>query len=267
MELTATQLIDNTLTEVQKVDYLNLKQKDDNFEGLNQEEQIRFNEFKKMLAKAKTTQHIIPLKEEFKKVFPQVASHFNSDETKAIIAKVISNIEPAQLLEAIIKKNITTTEDGVEKVIGQTSGFTIKELNKAIKGFGTEAEGNEEGTIAVATFKLADYKFSHEKATPEFTWEFGKRYGGLAWQTKAIQAITHKKGDVFGGVEALEEVLAKATPEFKAWLEVAKEGAGPAKGKQIFENKRAFFKLFGLNENKEVLKNVKVATPKAAAKK
>ncbi len=279
MELTATQLIDSTLNEVQKAEYLSLKSKEDNFDGLSQEEQIRFNEFKKMLTKAKSTQHIIPLKEEFKKVFPQVASHFNSDETKAIIAKVVANITPAQLLEAVIQKNIITTEDGVEKNIGKTSGFAIKDLNKAIKGFTGGATDVESKAITVGTFQLADYpEFTDDKKEgTEFTWEMNGVKYGPSWKQRFINHLVGKdsKADTFGGVDALEKLLPKLDAGFLAWLEVSKEGSGPAKGKQIFENKRAFFKLFGLNENKQPLKNVKFAEvkpeevkpSKAAAKK
>jgi hypothetical protein len=82
-----------------------------------------------------------------------------------------------------------------------------------------------------------------------------KRHG-RGVEGKVVQAIT---GQGKGGVKALDEALAHATEDFKKWLEVFKVGEGPAKGKQIFENKRKFFALFGLNENRE--------TPEQAAAK
>ena len=261
------QIITTALTAEKAARYNDLKNKDDNFEILSAEEQQELSGYKKAIAHAKANQHILPLKEEFKRVFPQVAGHFNADESKAIIGKVVGNLTAEQILEAIVKKNITSTQDGVDTVVGQTNGVTLKDLTKALKNFGSTGTSAEAGTIAVGTFKLADYNFTHPKATePEFVWEFGKRYGGLAWQNGAVAAITHKKGDTFGGTEALDAVLEKATPEFKSWLEEYREGQGPSKGKKIYDNKRAFYKYFGLDENREPLAKFKVAKPKAEAK-
>jgi len=276
MEFNLQQVIAAALNETQQARYNELKNKDDNFEVLTAEEIVELNGFKKAIADAKKNQHIIPLKEDFKKVFPQVADHFTSDEAKNIVKRVVAKLDVKAILEAIIKKDIVAVEDGVEVVKGQTSGFTVKELTKALKDGGTTDSG--EG-IKVRDFKLSEFKFTGKdkeaidkaikdgKVTDTFTWMFGKQYGGLAWQNVVIQAITHKGN---GGVKALDAALKGATPEFTAWLEVSRQGEGPAKDRQIFENKREFFKKFGLTENRETFaeaKKKKDAAKAAAAKK
>ena len=269
MEFNLQQIIATALTAEQVNTFNTLKNKDDNFEILSAEEQAQYTELKKLIAHAKAQQHIIPLKEEFKKVFPQVASHFTADESKAIINKVVANLNASQILEAIVKKNITSTQDGQEVVVGQTAGLTLKELNKALKGFSGGATGDNEGAIAVGTFKLADFpEFTHpKKEGEEFTWEInGVRYGP-GWKQKFIDYLVGKDGDTFGGVKALEEITPHLNEDFKKWLEVGKEASGPAKKLgMLYLNKRAFYKYFGLDENKQPLKGVKVAGEKSDAK-
>lgn len=268
MEFNLQQVIATALNPEQVNTFNTLKNKDDNFEILSAEEQSKYTELKKLIAHAKANQHIIPLKEEFKKVFPQVAGHFSADETKAIINKVVANLSASQVLEAIIKKNITSTQDGQEVVVGQTSGLTLKELNKAIKGFSGGATADSEESVAVGTFKLADFpEFKHpKKEGDEFTWEIGGVRYGPGWKQKFIDYLVGKDGETFGGAEALEQITPHLNEDFKKWLEVSKEGAGPMKGKQLFLNKRAFYKYFGLDENKAPLAGKKVAGAKADAK-
>ena len=99
--------------------------------------------------------------------------------------------------------------------------------------------------LVVGTFQFADYGFTmpnkKDKNVPmgngetSLEWDFNKRYGGLSWQQKFINAIIAK---------GYEDLISKITPEFKAWLQTSVVGQGPKKGQDIFLNKRDFLKIF-----------------------
>lgn len=105
----------------------------------------------------------------------------------------------------------------------------------------------EKAPLYIGVFQFADYGFTMpmkaDGVTPmghgetELNWDWNKRYGGLSWQQKFINAIIAK------GYEA---ILEKATPEFKSWLMESVEGQGPAKGKKLFKNKREFLGMFDI---------------------
>jgi hypothetical protein len=105
----------------------------------------------------------------------------------------------------------------------------------------------EKAPLYIGVFQFADYGFTMpmkaDGVTPmghgetELNWDWNKRYGGLSWQQKFINAIIAK---------GYEQILEKATPEFKSWLMESVEGQGPAKGKQLFKNKREFLGMFDI---------------------
>lgn len=130
------------------------------------------------------------------------------------------------------------------------------------KGWGKSAIAQQEAPavteeevkqpVIVGKFKLADYGFKmptkKNTTTPlstatEFEWDFNRQYAGTGWELKFINVLVER------GLADLEQHMTK---EFKEWLEVCTiPTKGPFTGKQIFKNKRKFYKRFGLDENKQ----------------
>lgn len=135
----------------------------------------------------------------------------------------------------------------VVKAYADSQGW-LKSVEVTEKGTTTSTKqksGEEVKPLYIGVFKFADYGFTMPfkkdgkslmgDGETELHWDYNKRYGGLSWQQKFINVIKAK---------GYQHILEVAEPEFKSWLMESVEGQGPAKGKQLFKNKREFLGLF-----------------------
>jgi hypothetical protein len=118
---------------------------------------------------------------------------------------------------------------------------------KAVPAKGAKGTAKKKAPVIIGTFNFSDYGFTmpnkKDKNVPmgdgetSLVWDFHKRYGGLSWEQKFINAILEK---------GYEHVVSVASKEFQDWVETSVEGGGPKIGKQIFKNKREFLSAFDI---------------------
>lgn len=116
--------------------------------------------------------------------------------------------------------------------------------------------------MIVGKFHFKDYGFEDKRAVDEkgnpitsLDWTIVKAYAPYSWQRKFVntilknginnpkQAITPEDK-----AKAIDKALGFASPEFLQWLETAEEGQRSKKGMILYNNKKRFYKLFGIDE-------------------
>lgn len=143
--------------------------------------------------------------------------------SKVYSVEVVKAYADSQGWLSTVEEKTTTTKEKKETTTEQKEPLYIGMFNFADYGFNMPMK--------------ADGKTPMGKGETDLNWDWNKRYGGLSWQQKFINAIIAK---------GYEQILEKATPEFKSWLMESVEGQGPAKGKQLFKNKREFLGMFDI---------------------
>lgn len=161
------------------------------------------------------------------------------------VAKVFKDLTDLEIdFNELMASKVYSVE--VVKAYADSQGW-LKSVEVTEKGTTTTKQKSDEEVkpLYIGVFKFADYGFTmpYKKdgkslmgdGETELHWDYNKRYGGLSWQQKFINVIKAK---------GYQHILEVAEPEFKSWLMESVEGQGPAKGKQLFKNKREFLGLF-----------------------
>jgi hypothetical protein len=162
------------------------------------------------------------------------------------VAKVFKDLTDLEIdFNELMTSKVYSVE--VVKAYAQSQGWLSTVATTTSTTEKKEKTKEEKPALYIGVFQFADYGFTMpmkaDGVTPmghgetELNWDWNKRYGGLSWQQKFINAIIAK---------GYEQILEKATPEFKSWLMEYRIGSGPAKDKQIYENKREFLKQFDM---------------------
>lgn len=165
------------------------------------------------------------------------------------IKKVYSDLTALEISFAeLMTQNLFSVET-VKSWVQAQNWYVAPVVVEATTSTKDKKEKSEEAVepLYIGVFNFADYGFTMPfnkdgtklmgNGETSLNWDWNKRYGGLSWQQKFINAIKTK---------GYEQILEKATPEFKSWLMEFKIGSGPAKDKEIFENKREFLKMFDI---------------------
>jgi len=163
------------------------------------------------------------------------------------VAKVFKDLTDLEIdFNQLMASKVYSVE--VVKAYADSQGWlsTVEEKTTSTKEK-KETTTEQKEPLYIGVFNFADYGFTMPfnkdgtklmgNGETSLNWDWNKRYGGLSWQQKFINAIKTK---------GYEQILEKATPEFKSWLMEFKIGSGPAKDKEIFENKREFLKMFDI---------------------
>ncbi|MDD2820503.1 MAG: hypothetical protein PHW29_04495 [Flavobacterium sp.] len=167
------------------------------------------------------------------------------EERATNVANIFKNIADLEIdFNELMASKVYSVD--VVKAYAQSQGWlsTVETTSTKEK---KEKTTEEKAPLYIGVFQFADYGFTMPfkkdgktlmgNGETELNWDFNRRYGGLSWQQKFINAIVSK---------GYEHILEKATPEFKSWLMEFRMGSGPAKDKEIHENKREFLKMFDI---------------------
>jgi len=195
-----------------------------------------------------------PQQSELEAIARKVPDGLTQEELENLGKLTAKKIEWQQERDAEITGIIDSIKENkieLTRLIGKA--YTIDDLKTAAVHFDLikpSGKGKQQGKatnkekLIVGIFKLADYKFTAERQADgtvptEFEWDFNNSPRGVSWKQKFVQAIIAK---------GIEDCLTKITPEFKAWLETSRPDAR-SPNKQIYQNKAAFYKAFGLKSD------------------
>ena len=116
--------------------------------------------------------------------------------------------------------------------------------------------------MIVGTFHFKDYGFEDKRAVDEkgnpitsLELNISKAQAPYSWQRKFTNTIftnglNEAKRFISNAdkAKAIDKALGFASPEFMKWLETTEEGQRSKKGMVLYNNKKRFYRFFGLNE-------------------